>query len=139
MTVSTILNIPSYLGVYCLTILASEVMYSISQVLWIGGGIRAAKALHERLVTAILNTTLRFLDKTPVGRIIHRFTKDIGSVDASLPRKAQSTIDLTMSVAQRLIIITLFAPAFITPGIVLAVMGMIIGQLYIKAQLPVKR
>lgn len=136
---STILNIPSYLGIYCLTILASEASYSISQILWIGGGIRAAKALHERLATAILNTTIRFLDKTPVGRITQRFTKDIGSVDASLPRKVQSTIDLTMSVVQRLVIIVLFAPVFITPGIMLAVMGTIIGQLYIKAQLPVKR
>lgn len=99
----------------------------------------AARAMHERLTQSIMGTTLRFLDKTPVGRIVQRFTKDIGSIDNSLSRNIHNTIQLSLHVAQRLIIIVWFAPAFIVPSLFLAIVGAIIGQLYIRAQLPVKR
>lgn len=129
----------SYLGVYCLSVLAGTVIFSTGQITWIGGTIRAARSLHEHLATAILSTTLRFLDKTPVGRIIQRFTKDVGSVDNSLSQRMQNTIQLTWHVTGRLIVIVWFAPAFMLPSIALAIVGVIVGQLYIKAQLPIKR
>lgn len=99
----------------------------------------AARAMHERLAQSIMGTTLRLLDKTPVGRIVQRFTKDIGAVDSSLSRSTHNTIKLTLQVIQRLIVIVWFAPGFIIPSIFLAFIGGMTGQLYIRAQLPLKR
>lgn len=99
----------------------------------------AARAMHERLAQSIMRTTLRFLDKTPTGRIVQRFTKDIGSVDSSLSQNVHNMIQPALHVIQRLIIIVSFAPAFIFPSLFLTIVGATVGQLYIRAQLPVKR
>lgn len=129
----------SYLGIYAAAVLAGALVFSISQFFWIAGVVRAARSIHERLTRAILNTTMRFLDKTPVGRIIQRFTKDVAAVDTTLSRTTHNTIQLTLHLIQRLIIIVIFSPAFLIPGVVLLLLGGIIGQLYIRTQLPVKR
>lgn len=98
-----------------------------------------ARSIHDRLVRSILHTTLRFLDKTPVGRIIQRFTKDVSAIDNSLSRRCHNTIQLSLILIGRLIIIVAFAPSFLVPGIALLVIGGLVGQVYIRTQLPVKR
>jgi hypothetical protein len=49
------------------------------------GQMRASKKLHQTLITSVLGTTLRWLDTTPVSRIIVRATSDIGA--GKLPRR----------------------------------------------------
>ncbi|KAF8310670.1 ATP-binding cassette transporter [Clavulina sp. PMI_390] len=132
-------DVPFYLGIYSLYVLAASVLFTANQLIWIGAMVRSARSIHERLARAILSTTFRFLDKTPVGRIVQRFTKDIGSIDTGLPRKIFNVIQLTLHIAQRLVVIICFAPAFLLPSIILATFGVILGQYYIHAQLPVKR
>lgn len=95
--------------------------------------------MHERLTKAILNTTLRFLDKTPVGRILQRFTVDIRSIDGALPERTENLLGLTVNLIERMLVIVLFTPAFLLPGILLALVGNYVAQIYIKAQLPIKR
>lgn len=133
------LSFYSYIAVFAIAVLTATAIFFISQWVWIGGSIRASRAIHERLTKAILNTTLRFLDRTPVGRIIQRFTMDIRAIDGPLSERTESMIQLTVHLIQRMSVIVWFTPAFLVPGAVLAVLGLTIAQLYIKAQLPVKR
>lgn len=56
-------------------------VYSISFTVFLFGSIRASRKIHDKLVTSILGTTFRWLDQTPVGRIISRFTLDMRAVD----------------------------------------------------------
>lgn len=134
-----IIYLLSYLAIYALLVLVGATIFSTSQFAWIGGTVSAARSIHDRLVRSILHTTLRFLDKTPVGRIIQRFTKDVSAIDNLLSRKCHNTIQLTLHLIGRLIIIVAFAPSFLVPGIAVLVIGGLVGQLYIKTQLPVKR
>lgn len=100
---------------------------------------RASKHMHAALTKSILHTTLRVLDQTPVGRIIQRFTQDIRSVDGVLSRSLNDAIQLSVQLVQKVIVIIVFAPAFLIPGVTLGIVGGIVGQMYIKAQLPLKR
>lgn len=47
--------------------------------------LRAAVRLHCQMLQRILRCPNEFFDKTPVGRIIARFSKDIDVVDVVLP------------------------------------------------------
>lgn len=47
------------------------------------GSIRASREIHKRLVDLIFGSYVRFLDTTPVGRIVGRFTKDMKSIDGA--------------------------------------------------------
>lgn len=95
--------------------------------------------MHAALTKSILHTTLRFLDRTPVGRILQRFTQDIRSVDGALSQRLNNVIQLTATLGQKMIVIVIFTPAFLVPGVALGVIGGVVAQMYIKAQLPVKR
>ncbi|KAF8308383.1 hypothetical protein DL93DRAFT_2100728 [Clavulina sp. PMI_390] len=132
-------NVPFYLGIYCLFVVVSIINYSTSQIILIHSIMRSARKIHQQLAAAILGTTFRFLDKTPVGRILQRFTKDIGSIDSNLPRRIYDLLLLTILIVLRFVIVVSFAPAFAFPSLVLAILGVILGQYYIHAQLPVKR
>jgi hypothetical protein len=45
---------------------------------------RTSKKLHRRLLDHIVKAPVRFFDVTPVGRIVNRFTSDVGSIDQSV-------------------------------------------------------
>lgn len=62
-------------------------------LIWMYGSLRVARVLHKELIDAVLGTTLRYvmlhdvaryadidrrwMDQTPLGRIISRLTNDI--------------------------------------------------------------
>ena len=48
------------------------------------GAIRASRKLFDRLTYVVLRAPLRWLDITPVGRILNRFTADFASIDSRL-------------------------------------------------------
>ena len=52
---------------------------SIATSLYRFGGLRASRTIHRRLISAVLGTTLRWLDSTPVARVIARCTQDMQS------------------------------------------------------------
>ncbi|XP_035824257.1 multidrug resistance-associated protein 1-like [Aplysia californica] len=69
--------------------LSSFTMYGVAEVLLSFGfislvlcrGCEAAQHHHNKLLLNILRSPMSFFDLTPTGRIINRFSKDIGSVD----------------------------------------------------------
>lgn len=48
--------------------------------------IRASINLHDTMFSNILQSTMRFFDTNPSGRILNRFSKDMGSIDEFLPK-----------------------------------------------------
>ncbi|KAF8307151.1 hypothetical protein DL93DRAFT_2159641 [Clavulina sp. PMI_390] len=132
-------NIFSYLGVFCLALLVVSAVHIGGQIVWITGNMRASRSIHSSLLRSILGTTLRFLDCTPVGRILQRFTQDIRAIDQAFPTQLNIVLQLTMLLMQKMAAIIIFTPIFVFPGVGLGIIGGVIAQVYIKSQLPVKR
>jgi ABC-type multidrug transport system fused ATPase/permease subunit len=129
----------SYLGGYTILLVGSVLCYVTWVTVFTYGQMRASRTLHERLIDSVLGTTLRWLDTTPTSRIIARCTRDIRAIDTSIPEQLGYLIDLTSSMITRLAAVVIFTPIFVVPGFMLAAAGGAFGQLYIKAQLGVKR
>lgn len=49
------------------------------------GGIVAAVKVHDLLLDKVLKAPLSFLEATPVGRVLNRFSTDVWSIDDTLP------------------------------------------------------
>lgn len=66
-------------------------------IMFVWGGYRAAKVIHERALARIIRSPMSFFDATPVGRILTRFSKDLDVVDSYVAEEFNSLI-VTFSV-----------------------------------------
>nr|XP_015218554.1 PREDICTED: multidrug resistance-associated protein 7 [Lepisosteus oculatus]XP_015218555.1 PREDICTED: multidrug resistance-associated protein 7 [Lepisosteus oculatus]XP_015218556.1 PREDICTED: multidrug resistance-associated protein 7 [Lepisosteus oculatus]XP_015218557.1 PREDICTED: multidrug resistance-associated protein 7 [Lepisosteus oculatus]XP_015218558.1 PREDICTED: multidrug resistance-associated protein 7 [Lepisosteus oculatus]XP_015218559.1 PREDICTED: multidrug resistance-associated pr len=74
-----------YLTVYGSIAAGNSVFTAIRAFLFAYGAVRAATAVHDRLLDRVLKATVTFFDTTPLGRIVNRFSSDLYSVDDTLP------------------------------------------------------
>jgi ABC-type multidrug transport system fused ATPase/permease subunit len=75
-----------------------------------GFTMRAASRMHDIMVERILHAPLRYFDRTPEGRILNRFSKDIQRVDGELPDGIGRTIMETLAVFANLVVLGLNLP-----------------------------
>ncbi|KAI0717852.1 P-loop containing nucleoside triphosphate hydrolase protein [Cerioporus squamosus] len=132
-------NVFHYLTVYTLLVVAGMMGAAFTVFYWVYGSMRAARIVHQELVTSILGTTLRWLDKTPTARIIARCTEDIQTVDNRFARVTEMLVEMVAFLLLKMLAVVVFSPIFLFPAIFVALMGAIIGNIFMKAQLSVKR
>ncbi|CAE7138909.1 unnamed protein product [Rhizoctonia solani] len=132
-------NATFYLVVYIAISLGGVCMYGGAYVVHVLGSVRAARRIHGRLVASILGAPLRWLDSTPIGRVIARFTQDIRSVDETLPLQLESFVNISFSMLSSFLVVIIFSPQFITPGVIILAGGFGMGHIYIRSQLSIKR
>ncbi|KAG8864753.1 hypothetical protein FRB96_003338, partial [Tulasnella sp. 330] len=128
-----------YLSGYSSIILVALLFGAITFLVYLFGTLRATRRTHAQLTRAILNAPLRWLDSTPSGRIISRFTQDITAIDTMIPSLFSTLIEMTTSLLLKFAAVLLYSPIFLLPGIAVGAGGAWIGSIYMKAQLPVKR
>ncbi|KAH9848044.1 P-loop containing nucleoside triphosphate hydrolase protein [Lenzites betulinus] len=128
-----------YLSVYTSLMLAGMVAAAFCVFYYVFGSMRASRIVHEQLVASVLGTTLRWLDKTPTARIITRCTEDIQTLDNRIARTTEMLIEVTVFLLLKMFAVVLFSPIFLFPAILVAVTGGLCGNVYMKAQLSVKR
>ncbi|KAF9066068.1 hypothetical protein BDP27DRAFT_1424214 [Rhodocollybia butyracea] len=128
-----------YIGIYCSLVAAASIIYAIGVFVYIFGTIRASRAIHKELIASIFGTTLRWLDTTPTSRVITRCTQDMRAVDGPVPMWLSIFTEISMMMLLKYTAVVLITPIFFFPGVIVAVLGGGIGQMYIKAQLSVKR
>ncbi len=54
----------------------------------------ASKVLHSRMFTSLLNAPMKFFNQNPTGRILNRFSKDMGAIDELLPKAMMESIQV---------------------------------------------
>ncbi|KAI6134164.1 ABC transporter type 1, transmembrane domain-containing protein [Pisolithus croceorrhizus] len=132
-------NVKFYLSVYGALLLLGSCLYIPGYILYYQGTLRASRAIHKKLVEAVLGTTLRWLDMTPTSRVITRCTQDIRAIDGPFAQELSWVIELTITLLFKLGAVVLFTPLFLLPGVLVGVVGIWVGRVYMKAQLSVKR
>ncbi|KAJ3985397.1 hypothetical protein F5890DRAFT_1510435 [Lentinula detonsa] len=128
-----------YIGIYCLIVAGAVVTYATGVIIYIFGTVRASRAIHKELITSIFGTTLRWLDTTPTSRVIARCTQDIRAVDGPVAMWLQAVSEISAMIILKYTAVVVITPIFFFPGVVVAFLGAVCGQVYIKAQLSVRR
>ncbi|KAI0841218.1 abc transporter [Hypoxylon sp. FL0890] len=129
----------SYLLIYIGTVMAFIFLQVLINYIYQRGGWKAAKTMHQRLVTAVLQAPISWYDNTPVGRIINRFGVDIQSMDSVLVDWLRMTLDNAIRLTLRLASIASIMPIFALPAGVFCLIGFATGEVYARAQISVKR
>lgn len=103
------------------------------------GAWHAARALHRKLTRGVFSAPISWFDVTPVGRIINRFAKDISSLDYRLLLWLQYVIDSALQIVFRIGAVTSVMPIFVFPAVLVAFIGYCLGEVYVRANIAVKR
>ena len=77
-------NLSFYLGIYVGLSVVICIFGALRYYVVYMGSLRASKRLFENLTYAVLRAPLRWLDTTPVGRTLNRFTADFAAIDSRL-------------------------------------------------------
>ncbi|KAJ6535432.1 hypothetical protein B0H19DRAFT_1079915 [Mycena capillaripes] len=132
-------SVSYHLGVYIAIMMVALAFTSLDAILFMFGSIRGSMAVHKSLIASVLQTTLRWLDTTPVSRIIARCTADVAALDGMLPAMLKDVIHVATLMVVELFSIVLVIPQVFFIGIVVGLLGYGLGQIYMAAQLGIKR
>nr|CAD7416156.1 unnamed protein product [Timema poppensis] len=95
--------------------------------------------LHNTMFENILRSKMRFFDTNPSGRILNRFSKDMGSVDELLPRALIDTIQILLVMLGILAMILVVNYIMIVPMIIVGIVFFAMRVVYISSARSVKR
>uniref|UniRef100_A0A182K842 Uncharacterized protein n=1 Tax=Anopheles christyi TaxID=43041 RepID=A0A182K842_9DIPT len=101
--------------------------------------VRASQNLHDSMFAGCVSTTMRFYDTNPSGRILNRFSKDMGSVDELLPKAMLDASQIILSLCGTLVVTVIVNPLFLVPLAVLSVVFWFVRRIYLKTSKNIKR
>ncbi|XP_021267681.1 multidrug resistance-associated protein 1 isoform X4 [Numida meleagris] len=127
------------LGVYgALGISQGIAVFGYSMAVSIGG-IFASRYLHLDLLHNVLRSPMSFFERTPSGNLVNRFSKEIDTIDSTIPPIIKMFMGSTFNVIGACIIILLATPlaAVIIPP--LGLLYLLVQRFYVATSRQLKR
>uniref|UniRef100_A0A5F8HI53 Multidrug resistance-associated protein 4 n=1 Tax=Monodelphis domestica TaxID=13616 RepID=A0A5F8HI53_MONDO len=101
--------------------------------------VNASQNLHNRMFESILRAPVLFFDRNPIGRILNRFSKDIGHLDDLLPLTFLDFIQTFLQVIGVIAVAVAVIPWIILPLIPLAIIFTFLRRYFLETSRDVKR
>ncbi|KYN11275.1 Multidrug resistance-associated protein 4 [Trachymyrmex cornetzi] len=101
--------------------------------------LRASIRLHDRMFRSISRATMRFFNTNTSGRILNRFSKDIGAVDEMLPIAFIDSIQIGMSLVTAIIVIAIANVWLLIPTVIASIVFYYLRIFYLATSYSVKR
>ena len=127
------------LVIYGCLVFAAFVFAIIRAYGFLSLSLRCSECLHDKMVVAVLQAPVLFFDSNPVGRIMNRFSKDVGCVDEVLPRTFLLAIQTTLLECTSIILPAVTNPWLLFVVVPVSVLAIIISRYYLKTSRELKR
>ncbi|XP_034235532.1 probable multidrug resistance-associated protein lethal(2)03659 [Thrips palmi] len=98
-----------------------------------------SKRLHDIMFNTVSKATMNFFDNNPSGRILTRFSRDIGIIDEHLPETLSDIIEAIMHLVGVLVIICVVNYWLLLPLLVIGVIFVFLRQLYMMTSRSLQR
>ncbi|XP_062546104.1 multidrug resistance-associated protein 1 isoform X7 [Armigeres subalbatus] len=128
-----------YLGVYGAFGAGQAVSLYLGVLTVVFGGMKAALALHQRLLSNVMRLPMTFFDTTPKGRIVARFSNDINTLDYSLPFNIKQFIPSIFRVVATLVVISISTPIFAAVIVPIGILYYAVQRFYVATSRQLKR
>lgn len=128
-----------YIYIYCGIIISFLILAILRSVFFSLVCTRASQKLHDTMFKALISTEMKFFNENPAGRIMNRFTKDMGSADEILPiTLLEATQIILLSLGS--VAVTIFTDVKLSVIIfILIVLFFWLRKLYLKCSTNIKR
>jgi ATP-binding cassette subfamily C (CFTR/MRP) protein 4 len=95
--------------------------------------------VHNKMFGSLVRAPVKFFDENPSGRVMNRFTKDLCSMDESLPSVCFDVMTIFLVMLGVIIVVILSNYYVIIPSTLLVIALWIIRRFYIRTARDVKR
>jgi len=99
----------------------------------------ASRNLHKTAFNGIIAADMRFFDLNPSGRILNRFSKDLGTIDEWLPKCLLDATQIILMTVGGIVVTTVINPIFLVPIGFLFVLFIYMRRYYLKTSKNIKR
>eukprot|EP00092_Neocalanus_flemingeri_P034174 GFUD01037167.1.p1 GENE.GFUD01037167.1~~GFUD01037167.1.p1 ORF type:complete len:793 (+),score=184.49 GFUD01037167.1:217-2379(+) len=127
------------LGIYGAIVGALVVTSMIRTVYFFFLCMRSSVNLHDSMFQSIIRAPCRFFDTNPVGRILNRFSKDMGSMDELLPPAFFDVLTIGLNIAGIMAVIFAVRPWVMVPTVLLGVLFVFLRRFYMASARDIKR
>lgn len=101
--------ISGILGGYILALVSRELLF-------VNFGMRASRLLHDKLLRRVVRAVMEFFDTNPEGRILNRFSNDVGVLDRFILQVQNDVVDAAFYFTAIFVTIWILFPWLLVPG-----------------------
>uniref|UniRef100_A0A1A9WJ69 Multidrug resistance-associated protein lethal(2)03659 n=1 Tax=Glossina brevipalpis TaxID=37001 RepID=A0A1A9WJ69_9MUSC len=132
---------PEMLDIYVFTVItvATIVITVARSYLFFNMAMKASTNLHNAMFRGITRAAMYFFNTNPSGRILNRFSKDMGQIDEILPSVMIDVIQIFLSLFGIVLVIAVVNPLVLLPTLLLAIIFYNLRTFYLKTSRNVKR
>ncbi|XP_049853484.1 probable multidrug resistance-associated protein lethal(2)03659 [Schistocerca gregaria] len=125
--------------VYTAVMVATVVIAIVRSVSFFILCTRASMRLHNQMFIGVTQTAMHFFNNNPAGRILNRFSKDIGNVDETLPLTMIDSFQIILLLIGTVITVAVINFWTLIPTVVLIGVFWVIRKIFLSASRSLKR
>ncbi|KAM9344115.1 LOW QUALITY PROTEIN: ATP-binding cassette sub-family C member 4-like [Pholidichthys leucotaenia] len=133
------LDLDLYLGVYAGLTASSVVFGLLGSLVFFNVLVSSAQTLHNLMFNAILRTSVHFFNLNPIGRILNRFSKDIGYLDSLLPWMFVDFIQVFLQVIGVIAVAITIIPWILIPVLLLLAVFLFLRHYFLQTSRDIMR
>ncbi|KAF6738604.1 Multidrug resistance-associated protein 4 [Oryzias melastigma] len=133
------LDLDLYLGVYAGLTATSVIFGFLRTLIFFNVLVSSAQNLHNSMFDAIIRTSVRFFDTNPIGRILNRFSKDIGYLDSLLPWTFVDFTQVFLQVIGVIAVAAIIIPWILIPIVPLLGVFLFLRHYFLQTSRDIKR
>ncbi|XP_059695210.1 ATP-binding cassette sub-family C member 4 isoform X3 [Haemorhous mexicanus] len=133
------LDLNFYLGIYAgLTVVT--ILFGIMRSLLVFQVlVSSGQNLHNKMFQSILKAPVLFFDRNPIGRILNRFSKDIGHLDDLLPLTFLDFVQTLLQICGVVAVAVAVIPWMLIPLIPLFILFIFLRRYFLDTSRDIKR
>ncbi|ERL93480.1 hypothetical protein D910_10770 [Dendroctonus ponderosae] len=132
-------NRQACINIYTGIMIATIVVVIFRSLYFFSICMRASYRLHNRMFESIIKAAMRFFHQNTSGRILNRFSKDLGQVDELLPNAFIDTVQLMLTLVGSICVVCTINTWFLLPVSLMMVLFYFLRKFYLKTSRSVKR
>uniref|UniRef100_A0A336M8S7 CSON013802 protein n=1 Tax=Culicoides sonorensis TaxID=179676 RepID=A0A336M8S7_CULSO len=121
-------------------IIALTIVISLTRsFVFFNAAMKASANLHNAMFMGISRASMYFFNTNPSGRILNRFSKDMGQVDEILPAIMIDMVQIFLTLVGIVVVVGIVNPWFIIPTVILIGLFWFLREFYLKTSIDIKR
>ncbi|ETN58308.1 multidrug resistance protein 2 [Anopheles darlingi] len=128
-----------YISMYAIAMLFMFVLSLSRSFLFFYVCLRATVRLHDRLFRGITRATMYFFNMNPSGRILNRFSRDIGCIDTFLPFAMMDCILFFVEFSAIIVLVAVVNYWLLLPTLVMGIIFYYLRHVYTNTARSIKR